>query len=171
VAEAEPRAAGPARARLPAQGETFAEPAAGFGVGRTTAWRYAEEVTALLAARAPKLRQAVRDAKKAGHAYVILASAEKGKALLASFVDSFASVRVADWIESRIRSGELKPGSRLPPERELARDCGVAYDTVRRAAMLLRERGLIITVPGGARTWHSLRRGCFARLISRRSGP
>ena len=29
-------------------------------------------------------------------------------------------VRVADWIESRIKSGELKPGARLPPERELA---------------------------------------------------
>ena len=57
-------------------------------------------------------------------------------------------VRVADWIESRIKSGELKPGSRLPPERELARDFGVAYDTVRRAAVLLRERGLIITVHG-----------------------
>ncbi len=57
-------------------------------------------------------------------------------------------VRVADWIESRIKSGELKPGARLPPERELALDCGVAYDTVRRAAVLLRERGLIITVHG-----------------------
>ena len=54
------------------KGETFAELVAGFGVGRTTAWRYVEEVTALLAARAPKLRQAVRDARKAGHAYVIL---------------------------------------------------------------------------------------------------
>ena len=32
-------------------------------------------------------------------------------------------VRVADWIESRIKSGELKPGARLPPERELAREC------------------------------------------------
>jgi hypothetical protein len=30
------------------------------------------ETVALLAARAPKLRQAVRDAKKAGHAYVVL---------------------------------------------------------------------------------------------------
>jgi len=45
-------------------------------------------------------------------------------------------VRVADWLESRIKSGELKPGARLPPERELARDFGVAYDTVRRAAAL-----------------------------------
>jgi hypothetical protein len=54
------------------KGETFDELAAGFGVGRTTAWRYVNEVTELLAARAPKLRQAVRDAKRAGHAYVIL---------------------------------------------------------------------------------------------------
>jgi hypothetical protein len=54
------------------KGETFADLAAGFGVGTATAWRYIDEVTALLAARAPKLRRAVRDAKKAGHAYVIL---------------------------------------------------------------------------------------------------
>ena len=54
------------------KGETFDELAAGFGVGRTTAWRYVNEVTSLLAARAPKLRQAVRDAKRAGHAFVVL---------------------------------------------------------------------------------------------------
>jgi len=57
-------------------------------------------------------------------------------------------VRVADWVESRIKSGELKAGARLPAERELARDLGVAYDTVRRAAVLLRERRLIVTVHG-----------------------
>ena len=38
------------------KGETFAELAAGFGVGRTAAWRYVDEVVALAAARAPKLR-------------------------------------------------------------------------------------------------------------------
>ena len=54
------------------KGETFADLAAGFAVGTTTAWRYVEEVVALLAARAPKLRQAVRDARKAGWAYVVL---------------------------------------------------------------------------------------------------
>jgi hypothetical protein len=54
------------------KGETFAALAAGFGVGTTTAWRYVEETVALLAARAPKLRKAVRDAKKAGYAYVIV---------------------------------------------------------------------------------------------------
>jgi DDE superfamily endonuclease/Helix-turn-helix of DDE superfamily endonuclease len=54
------------------KGETFAELAAGFRVGTTTAWRYMEETIALLAARAPKLRMAARDAKKAGHAYVVV---------------------------------------------------------------------------------------------------
>jgi hypothetical protein len=54
------------------KGETFADLAAGFGVGAATAWRYVDETVALLAACAPKLRKAVRDAKSAGHAYVIL---------------------------------------------------------------------------------------------------
>jgi len=54
------------------KGETFAEVAAGFGVGTSTAWRYVNETVALLAARAPRLRKAVRDAQKAGHAYVVL---------------------------------------------------------------------------------------------------
>ena len=54
------------------KGETFAELAAGFGVGVTTAWRYVNETVELLAARAPKLRTAVRDAVKAGYAYVVL---------------------------------------------------------------------------------------------------
>ena len=54
------------------KGETFAELAAGFGIGRTTAWRYVDETVELLAARAPKLREAVRDAQKAGYAYVVL---------------------------------------------------------------------------------------------------
>lgn len=54
------------------KGETFADLAAGFGVGTATAWRYVNEVVRLLAARAPKLRTAVRDAKKAGYAFVIV---------------------------------------------------------------------------------------------------
>jgi len=54
------------------KGETFAGLAAGFGVGTTTAWRYVTETVALLAARAPRLRKAIRDAKKAGYAYVVL---------------------------------------------------------------------------------------------------
>src|SRR6266513_1178192 len=53
------------------KGETFAELAAGFGVGTATAWRYVTETVSLPAARSPKLRQALKDAKKARHAYVV----------------------------------------------------------------------------------------------------
>src|SRR6266699_2726292 len=54
------------------KGETFAELAAGFGVGTATAWRYVTETVALLAARSPKLRKVLRDAQHAGHAYVVI---------------------------------------------------------------------------------------------------
>ncbi len=57
-------------------------------------------------------------------------------------------VQVADDIAARIGSGELVRGRRLEPERDLAARYGVAYDTIRRATALLRERGLIVTVHG-----------------------
>jgi GntR family transcriptional regulator len=57
-------------------------------------------------------------------------------------------VAVADHIAARVRAGELRPGARLPAERDLAAEYGVAYMTIRRAAGLLRERGLIVTVHG-----------------------
>jgi hypothetical protein len=54
------------------KGETFTEVGAGFGVGTATAWRYVTETVALLAARAPKLRQALAAARDAGHAYLVI---------------------------------------------------------------------------------------------------
>src|ERR1035438_7154659 len=54
------------------KGETFAELAAGFGVGTATAWRYVTETVTLLAARSPKLPRALAQAKAAGHAYVVI---------------------------------------------------------------------------------------------------
>ncbi|MFI6439472.1 GntR family transcriptional regulator [Streptomyces sp. NPDC050759] len=57
-------------------------------------------------------------------------------------------VAVADHVEARISAGELQPGARLPAERDLAQEYGVAYLTVRRAAQVLRDRGLIETVHG-----------------------
>jgi len=54
------------------KGETFAELAAGFGVGTATAWRYVTETVALLAARSPKLRRTLAQAKDAGHAYLVI---------------------------------------------------------------------------------------------------
>ena len=52
------------------KGETFAELAAGFGTA--IAWRYVNETIALLAARSPRLRRALAEAKNAGHAYLII---------------------------------------------------------------------------------------------------
>lgn len=57
-------------------------------------------------------------------------------------------VAVADHIAARIAAGDLSPGARLPAERDLAAEYGVAYMTVRRASAVLRERGLIVTVHG-----------------------
>jgi DNA-binding GntR family transcriptional regulator len=57
-------------------------------------------------------------------------------------------VQVADHIAARIASGDLAPGARLPAERDLAAEYGVAYDTIRRATALLRDRGLILTIVG-----------------------
>jgi DNA-binding GntR family transcriptional regulator len=57
-------------------------------------------------------------------------------------------VQVADWITGRIKRGELRPGHKLPAERDIAAEIGVGYMTVRRAMRLLRERRLIVTVVG-----------------------
>jgi hypothetical protein len=48
------------------KGETFAELAARFGVSTATASRYVTETIGLLAARPPKLRQALSEAKWQG---------------------------------------------------------------------------------------------------------
>jgi hypothetical protein len=54
------------------KGDTFAELAAAFAVSTATAWRYVNETVELLAARSPRLDQALRSAKRAGNAYVVL---------------------------------------------------------------------------------------------------
>jgi GntR family transcriptional regulator len=58
----------------------------------------------------------------------------------------FAYVQVANNIAVRIEAGEIT--HKLPSERDLAEEYGVAYQTVRHAMKLLRERGLIITRQG-----------------------
>jgi GntR family transcriptional regulator len=58
----------------------------------------------------------------------------------------FAYLQVADAIAAGIEAGEI--AQRLPSERDMATQYGVAYQTVRRSLQLLRERGLIITRPG-----------------------
>jgi GntR family transcriptional regulator len=57
-----------------------------------------------------------------------------------------AYVQVANDVERRIRAGEII--RKLPAERDLAEEYGVAYVTVRHAMQVLRERDIIITVHG-----------------------
>ncbi len=57
-------------------------------------------------------------------------------------------VQVADYIAAQISTGKLRLGARLPAERDLADQWGVAYQTIRRAMRELRERGLVTSVVG-----------------------
>ena len=59
----------------------------------------------------------------------------------------YAYAQVVTHLEARIREGELAPGARLPGERELASEYGVALGTIRRAMQEMRERGLVVTTP------------------------
>ncbi|MBQ1166282.1 GntR family transcriptional regulator, partial [Streptomyces sp. A73] len=40
-------------------------------------------------------------------------------------------VQVADDIARRVDAGQLQPGARLPAERDLAEEYGIAYGTAR----------------------------------------
>jgi len=55
--------------------------------------------------------------------------------------------QIAEIIRQRIASGEYLRGSRLPTESEMVETWEVARSTARRAIALLREEGLINTVP------------------------
>jgi DNA-binding GntR family transcriptional regulator len=73
----------------------------------------------------------------------------------------FTYIQVANDIATRIEAGEIT--SKLPAERDLAQEYGVAYQTVRHSMAVLRERGLIITRQG---------RGTFVDPAARREpGP
>lgn len=53
--------------------------------------------------------------------------------------------QVTAQVATMIRSGVLAPGTRLPPIRQLARDLGLAVNTVARAYRELEEQGLVAT--------------------------
>ena len=52
--------------------------------------------------------------------------------------------QIAEYMLSRIESGELNPGDRLPAERELSEKLGVNRLTLRRAFRVLEDQGLLI---------------------------
>lgn len=53
-------------------------------------------------------------------------------------------IEVSSSIENEIRSGIYPPGSRLPPQRQLATELGINVSTVSRAYKELQLRGLVI---------------------------
>ncbi len=55
---------------------------------------------------------------------------------------------LANQLEYDIASGKLAPGTRLPPQREIADYLGINFTTVTRAYNLCREKGLIYGVVG-----------------------
>ncbi|WP_385618461.1 GntR family transcriptional regulator [Streptomyces sp. P8-A8] len=59
----------------------------------------------------------------------------------------YVYVQVADRVEREIREGHLPHGARLPNERDMGAQYGVAPGTARRAVQELRERGLVVTLP------------------------
>ena len=71
----------------------------------------------------------------------------------------YAYVQAANAIAARIEAGEIT--HRLPAERNLAKELGVAYQTLRHSMKLLRDRGLIITRQG---------RGTFVAPLASRDG-
>ncbi|MDG9728110.1 GntR family transcriptional regulator [Streptomyces sp. DH41] len=59
----------------------------------------------------------------------------------------YVYLQVVHRITEQIQAGRLPVGARLPGERDLAEEYGVAVNTVRRAIRELRDQGLLITVP------------------------
>ena len=55
--------------------------------------------------------------------------------------------QIAAIIRARIESGEYSTGNRIPTESEIVETWEVARTTARRAIALLRDEGLVTTVP------------------------
>jgi GntR family transcriptional repressor for pyruvate dehydrogenase complex len=56
---------------------------------------------------------------------------------------------IASTLERRILEGSLKPGDRLPPERELAAELGVSRPSLREAIQKLASKGMVQSRQGG----------------------
>ncbi|MFJ8662427.1 GntR family transcriptional regulator [Streptomyces sp. NPDC093795] len=57
-------------------------------------------------------------------------------------------MQLAEVIAAKIETGEYAPDRMIPTPARLSEEYGIAVLTARRAMRELRERGLIITVPG-----------------------
>ncbi|MGQ7754846.1 GntR family transcriptional regulator (plasmid) [Streptomyces sp. WC2508] len=67
--------------------------------------------------------------------------------------------QIADELRAQIDSGQLKPGDRLPPTRELTARYGVTGETIRQAVIKLKSTGLVRSRQGSGvyvRAWQPL---------------
>ena len=63
-----------------------------------------------------------------------------------------------EQIMDLIENNELKPGDKLPPERELAEKLSISRGSLREAFRVLESRGLIKSKPGGGRYIREIRK-------------
>jgi GntR family transcriptional repressor for pyruvate dehydrogenase complex len=61
---------------------------------------------------------------------------------------SAVAAEAVSEIQALVRSGELRPGGRLPPERELARQLGVSRSTLREAIRALVAMNILVSRHG-----------------------
>jgi GntR family transcriptional repressor for pyruvate dehydrogenase complex len=64
---------------------------------------------------------------------------------------------VIEQIMDLVENNELKPGDKLPPERELAEKLSISRGSLREAFRVLESRGLIKSKPGGGRFIREIR--------------
>ena len=64
---------------------------------------------------------------------------------------------VIEQIMNLIKNNKLKPGDKLPPERELAEKLSISRNSLREAFRVLELRGLIKSKPGGGRFIREIR--------------
>ena len=56
-------------------------------------------------------------------------------------------LQLVEILAERIERGEWQPNRPIPSETQLTQEFGIARGTARRAIAVLRERGLVFTVP------------------------
>lgn len=56
-------------------------------------------------------------------------------------------LQLAEILAERIERGEWQPNRAIPSEGQLVQEFGIARNTARKAIAVLRERGLVFTVP------------------------
>lgn len=77
---------------------------------------------------------------------------------------------IASALRKRISSGEWAELGRMPPERDLASEFGVARNTIRRAVGLLEEEGTVVRQSGRGTFLQAEQRDTLAQAVARMEG-